>query len=251
MEKRAVVPMLVVAALSTAACTSTETPPSDSPSGSAPPVVELLAPEACPDFSCEGSFEIGRYRAAYYDPEFEFEISSPGWSWVYSGNFQILATHDSAEGHDADGINFFIDPSISSQDCEEGAEEGAEPGIGRSVDELVAWAQVAPGLRVSDPMPVTVGGLDGVRLDLELDPAWKKTCSFSQGEPTVPLIYSSADLGGYNWAIGPGTSMRWFVLDSQDGVLIVEIEDNLKGLSKDELFETGGQIVGSMVFASP
>jgi hypothetical protein len=247
MKRRAVVPMMVVAALSIAACTSTEAQPPDSPSGSASPVVQLLAPEACPDFSCEGSFEVGRYRAVYYDPAFEFEIASPGWSWAYTGNFQILATHESAEGRDRDGINFFIDPSISSQDCE----DGAEPGIGRSVDELVAWVQAAPGLTVSDPTPVTVGGLDGIRLDLALDPAWKQTCFFSKDEPTVPLIYSPADVVGYNWAIGPGMSMRWFVLDSDDGVLIVDIEDNPKGLSNDQLLETGGQIVDSLEFASP
>jgi hypothetical protein len=34
------------------------------------------------------------------------------------------------------------------------------------VDDLVAWLKAAPGLAVGEPTPVTVGGLDGVQLDL-------------------------------------------------------------------------------------
>jgi hypothetical protein len=158
----------------------------------------------------------------------------------------MFATDESAEGRDADVINFFLDPVIASQDCE----DGAEPGVGRSVDDLVAWLQAAPGLRTSDRMPVTVGGLDGLRLDLELDPEWSRPCFYSEGKPVIPLVYSSAFPGGYNSAISPRMSMRWYVLGAGNRVLIVDIEDNPKGLSRDELFRSGTGIVESFVFSA-
>jgi hypothetical protein len=66
----------------------------------------------------------------------------------------------------------------------------------------------------------------------------------------VPLIYSSAFPGGYNWAISPPMSMRWYVLDAGNRVLIVDIEDNPKGLSRDDLFQSGTELVESFAFSS-
>jgi hypothetical protein len=219
--------------------------PSATPSVSTAPSVVTLAESACPDYSCEGPLEPGRYRATYYDTTIAFEIASPGWRWTYTGNFVIEAAP--AEGkYSADGIYFFLDPAIASHDCE----DAAEPGVGRSADELAAWLEAAPGLAASDPTPVTVGGLRGVRLDLQLDPAWKKTCFYSDGQPTVPLIFSGADIGGYNWGIGGlEQSMRWYILDSDQGAIIVDIEDNPGGLSRDDLIRTGSGIVDSLAFS--
>jgi hypothetical protein len=44
--------------------------------------------------------------------------------------------------------------------------------------------------------------------------------------------------------------MRWFILDSEDGVIIVDLEDDPGGLAHDDLVQTGGQIVDSFVFSS-
>jgi hypothetical protein len=242
-----------LALLVSVACTSTESQPSGtsssaSSSGSASSIVRVLAASDCPDYSCDGPLEPGQYRATYYDPSIAFEISSPGWTWSYSGNFVMVAEDSQAESlASPDGIYFFLDPAIASQDCG----DSAEGGVGRSVDDLVTWLEGAPGLAVSEPTPVTVGGLEGMQLDLRLDSAWKKTCFWSDPQPAVPLVFSRADLGGYNWAIVPDQSMRWYVLDSADGVIIVDIEDGPDGLSYKELLRTGSEIVDSMAFSPP
>jgi hypothetical protein len=220
--------------------------------------VRVLAPSDCPDFSCEGPLEPGgQYRATYYDTTIAFEIFSPGWMWSYTGNFVIGPTSPTPPGSDgiyvgptvptpgSDGIYFLTDPAIASQNCK----DSAQRGVGRSVDDLVAWIEAAPGLAVSEPTQVRIGGLDGVQLDLQLDPAWKKTCFYSDGQPVHPLVFSGADIGGYNWPIGPGQSMRWYILDSDQGVIIVDIEDNPGGLSHDDLLQTGIGIVDSMTFS--
>jgi len=246
--KRVTWSSLVVAVFVSVACTSAEDPPPlETSSGSSSSDVHVLAEADCPHYDCTGPLEPGRYRATYVDPTIAFEVGSPGWTWSYRGSLQMIAADAVAEGYGADGINFFLDPVISSQGCE----DGAEAGVGRSVDDLVAWLEAAPGLTTSNRTPVTVGGLDGIRLDLEIDPEWDRTCFFSEGKPVVPLVYSSAFPGGYNWAILPEMSMRWYVLSAGNRVLIVDVEDNPKGLSHDELFRNGDEVVGSMVFSSP
>ena len=239
--------LVPLALLVSVTCTSTENQPSVTPSDPSPSSsVRTLAASGCADLSCGGPLEPGQYRVTYDDPTIAFEISSPGWEWSYTGNFVMVADEFHKELYSSDGIYFLRDPSIASQDCE----ETEEPGVGRSVDDLVAWLEAAPGLALSEPAPVSVGGLDGVQLDLRIDPAWKRTCFFSDGLPAVPLIVNRVDIGGYNWTMLPDMSMRWYVLDSDDGVMIVDIEDGPGGLSHDDLLRTGSAVVDSLAFSS-
>jgi hypothetical protein len=237
---------LALALFVSIACTSTEDPPVDPPSGSTAADMRIL--DDCPEVPCEGALEPGKYRWTFSDPTIDFEIPSPGWNWHYGGGgLHILAGETAAEGLDiADGIYFLHDPAIATRDCK----DSSEPGVGRSVTDLVAWLETAPGLVVSEPTPVTVGGFEGLELDIEIDPAWERTCFFSEDVPAVPIIFSGAELGGYHWTIVPEQSLRWFILDSEDGVIIVALADDPGGLPHDELLQTGGDIVDSLEFSS-
>ena len=214
--------------------------------GSQAPKVHTFAASNCPELTCHGSLVPGAYRSTILDPTIDFEITSPGWTWDFSaGGFRILANTSHEDLHSPDGIYFLRKPAIASQDCE----ETTEPRVGRSVSELVSWLASAPGLETSDPTPVTIGGLDGEQIDLQLDPQWKGTCSWSNKLPVVPLIFRGTAIGGYNLALILDASMRWYVLDSPDGVIVVDVEDGPGGVSHDELFQTGGEIVQSLSFS--
>ncbi len=243
---------LAVALFVSVACTSTEDPPVETPRESSATDVRIL--DDCPELPCEGSLEPGEYRWTFSDPTIDFTIASPGWTWRYGGGgLELLADETPPPLHQGlyvpDGIYLMHDPTIASRGCE----ESSEPGVGRSVSDLVAWLETAPGLVVSEPTQVTVGGFEGMQLDIEIDPDWKRTCFFSEDLPAVPLIFNgSAPLGGYYWAIVPEQSLRWFILDSEDGVVIVNLEDDPGGnLPHDEFLQTGGDIVDSFVFSSP
>ena len=239
--------MVALALLVSVACTSTENRAPSSPSSSESSDVQILAASDCPHFDCGGPLEPGQYQAAYFDPTIAFEIATPGWTWSYRGSFAMIGDEFSAGAlYSSDGIYFLRDPAIASQDCD----ESVERGVGRSVDDLVAWLEAAPGLATSEPTPVTVGGLDGMLLDIQLDPEWKRPCFFSEELPAVPLIFRGTRIGGYHWAIVPDQLMRWYILDSDDGVIIVDIEDNPDGLSRDELLGTSADIVDSIAFSS-
>ena len=221
--------------------------------GSASTGVRIL--NDCPTLPCKGPLEPGDYRWEYGStpnkPMIGFTVREPGWTWLYGGGgLHIVPDDTPIEGlYSSDGIYLFHDPSIASQDCE----EAPEPGVGRSVGDLVAWLQAAPGLAVSQPTDVTVGGLDGVQLDLELDPAWQRPCSFSEGLPAVPLVMHEADAqdtGGYHWVMLPRMSMRWFLLPWKDGVIVVDIDNSKGGMSEDDLISAATPIVESFAFSA-
>ena len=241
-----------LAALVLAACTSTESPPSATPNDSPSSSVQVLAETDCLEFPCQGPLEPGEYRSTLFEPTIEFEVKSFGWTWEYfgtfrSGNFRLVADESHELPYNSDGIYFLIDPAIASRNCE----ESEEPGVGRSAHDLAAAIEDTPGLITSEARPVTVGGLDGIQLDLRLDPTWKKTCIFSEELPVVPLLIRKADVGAYHWTIFPHMSMRWYILGSGDGAIIVDIEDGPSGLSRDDMLRAGGEIVDSLVFSSP
>lgn len=243
----------VLAILLLASCSNGE----PEPSGGSPtdagesPSSDVSILDDCPELPCEGPLEPGKYRWTYSEPTIDFEIVSPGWTWIYGGGgIHLVADEDPPPKHQSlfvpDGIYLLHDPTIASRDCE----ESSEPGVGRSVSDLVAWFETAPGLVVSEPTPVTVGGFEGMQLDIEIDPTWKRTCPFSEGLPAVPLLFNgSAPLGGYHWAMVPGQSMRLFILESAGEVVIVDLEDDPGGLRHGELIQISGQIVDSFVFS--
>jgi hypothetical protein len=222
-------------------------PPSSTPaSASELPEVTILAASDCPELTCQGPLGLGAYRSTILDPTIEFEITSVGCTYDYSaGGFRLLADTSHEDLYSPDGIYFLHDPAIASQDCE----EAREPGVGRSVRDVVEWLEAAPGLAISEPTPVTISELDGMQLDLKLDPKWNRTCFWSNGLPAVPLIFRGTAIGGYNWAMLPDLSMRWYVLGSADGVIVVDIEDGPGGASHGELLRSGSEIVDSLAFS--
>jgi hypothetical protein len=229
------------------ACASGGDAPDASQTPSAtPPGVDVLDLSDCREDVCEAPLEPGRYRATFYGRTLDFEIPSPGWIWHYFYNFRFIADETPTEGlYTSDSINFLLEPRIAARDCE----DSVNRSVGHSVHDLVSWLEDARGLVVSEPTVVDVGGLDGFQLDLELDPAWKRTCFFSEGLPAVPLIVHKARWGAYHLAMVPNVSMRWYVLHTDDGVLIIDIDDGPDNLSHEVLLRTGTEIVESFAFS--
>lgn len=245
---------VLLAMMLLASCSETGSNAPSSDAGATSAGVHIL--NDCPELPCQGSLEPGDYRWEYRvspnEPTIAFSVREPGWTWVYGGGGLHIVADDTpkTEGlYASDGINFLRDPSIASQDCE----EAPEPGVGRSVGDLVAWLRAAPGLAVSQPTQVMVAGLNGVQLDIKLDPAWQRTCFFSEPLPAVPLVVHEADaqgFGGYHVAILPRISMRWFLLPWKNGVIVVDIDNSKGGLSADDLISAATPIVESFEFSA-
>ncbi len=96
-------------------------------------------------------------------------------------------------------------------------------GVGRTPDDLSNWLGTLPGLVVSAPTEVTIGGLRGIMVDLSMTPGWTPTCDAG----LYTFSFSGSD--GGDWSnrlrlIGTGRA-RYILLDRGDGSsLVVDIE---------------------------
>ena len=84
------------------------------------------------------------------------------------------------------GIYVFTDPAISSQDLACSASD--QPGVGRSVDEMIAWIKKQKSLLVGGPTPIVIDGHQGQYVDLSLSPTWNKACPDMNGVLSAPVI---------------------------------------------------------------
>jgi hypothetical protein len=207
------------------------------------------------DNDCIGPLEQGRYSSVFVDP---FVIGPQGWvprfdavsyevpdGWSNTADWPGF--YDLKRRADPDGTGVYVVVDVVATSSAPDCPAEPDPSVGRSVDELVAWLTALPGVVASEPVPVTIGGLDGYRLDLSMDPAWTATCPFSQGQPTRP-IFTDASAGDFHWALGPGTKERNYLLNSADGrALLIDIEAQDGGTFESLVDEATG-VVESMVF---
>jgi hypothetical protein len=103
-------------------------------------------------------------------------------------------------------VNVFRNMPVASADCE----EATEPGVGNTASDMIGAFAERPGLAVSGPVPVTIGGLSGLQLDFAVAEGWTGTCP-GIGTPWVPLVYMPDFV--YWGASQPSERYRVIVLD--------------------------------------
>src|SRR5215213_183655 len=242
----AAIAVVSVSGCSSVASGSPSAVASDGAPTSQPGIVTI---PSCDIVPCQGPLQPGTYQASFFQHPiaYRFTVQQPGWTWFYSGNFRIVTDDTPTDGLDrySEGIYVLLDPVAASTTCE----EEPEPGIGYSAEELAAWLEGLPGLDVSGRTSVTVGSLEGIQMDLAVDPTWTKTCPFSEGMPAVPLVMRESDFSGYHLALVPGVSMRWLLLPWQDGLILVDIDESKGRMSREALIAAATPIVESFVFS--
>ncbi|MCV0402640.1 MAG: hypothetical protein K5924_02900 [Chloroflexi bacterium] len=115
---------------------------------------------------------------------------------------------------------------------------------------VASWFVAHEGLDTTEPVAVTVGGLDGVVLDLRLAEGYASGCPYEgyEGIPMVPMLIGVAPSDVHHVVLGPSTT-RLYLLTGQNGrVVAIEVTDVPGGVELDELdaivadfdFESGG-----------
>jgi hypothetical protein len=145
------------------------------------------------------------------------------------------------------GIHLFRNPVAMSQAA--ACPTATEPGVGPTSLDLVKWIRERPGLIVSQPGLVTIGGLPGSVIDIGIVAGWKESCPFANGLATVPLIFQPPN--GYRWVIAGNERLRLYVLDVPGGGIVVVDVDAFDGARMDALLKDAAPIVASFAFAKP
>jgi len=159
--KKAVAGSLTVLLAMAASCggqpAASRPPASPSQAEPAPTLCQPSEPD------CIGPLAPGTHTTANLITPFTFAVPD-GWSKELDvpGSFG-LTTSAFPTGY----IAVIPDWQIASQ---RHCSLDPEPGLGRTVDDLVTWLSEHPGLVTSSPAPVTLGGLEGQEVEIRKDP---------------------------------------------------------------------------------
>jgi hypothetical protein len=224
-------PMLLATVALLAACSSS-TP-------SSPSTGPALGPPASATAS---ALQAGSHASRNFGPQVSYTVPA-GWSVPVDNStfFQLIPG-----GSEVVGIHLFRDPMAASQDP--ACPDTPEPGVGTTALELAAWIRGLPGLTVSQPKIVTVGGLRGTEIEMQIVAGWTASCSFANGSPTVPLFIGSKQ--EYRWVIAGSERLRLDLLDVPGGGTVVVDIDAFDGSLYDDLLTAATPIVNSFSFAT-
>ncbi len=184
----------------------------------------------------------GTYASRSFQPAVTFTLPA-GWENPSDAStyFQLQPA-----GSDVTGIHLFRDPRAASQDAS--CPTIPEASIGTLSTDLATWIRARPGLVVSNPKLVTVGGLRGVELDIGIVAGWTASCPFANGAPTVPLFVGKN--GEYRWVIAGNERLRLDLLDVPGGGTVVVDVDAFDGTLFAELLNAADPIVRAFSFAA-
>lgn len=188
--------------------------------------------------ACLGDLAAGTYRTSRFAPEVEYTVPA-GWtnSQDLPGNVLLQPA-----GGDERYVGIFRDATVP-----DGCRDRAAPGVGTSVAAVADWLSRHPGLDTTAPEPVTLGGLNGVRMDVALRWDWRQTCEFSAGRPVVAFLYGGGP-SVLHHVLLPGFTERLYLLAVPGGGNVT-IEVAPEGRSLSELVDAAGPLLTDLSFS--
>lgn len=231
------------------AVTSAPTPSSAVPSTAPAPSATASSQSAvaCPyDYggTCLFKLEAGTYTTETFQPSITYTVPE---GWVNAedlpGNFLLHLDADD-QLHSAGGsyLGIYRNAHAAAIDCVEEAQEG----VGISSEELATWFGSLDMIEVSEPQPVTVGGLDGLQVDISQVPG-AEPCTFGGGVST-PLIIGDGKVSDLHHVVSAEIDVRLVILDHEDGNVTLEITNVLEQHPTQEYRAIVQPIVDSLAF---
>jgi hypothetical protein len=168
-----------------------------------------------------GSLSPSRYVADEFQPSLSFEVGK-GWEvdpLRQRPYFEILRNYQRSSSFVA--ISFNNPPSKVS--------DPRNPNkLVPAPEHWVSWFRNHPYLQTSEPVPASVGGVEGERFDTKVsslpEDYYSEDC-LGYGVPLWPL------LEGHHWCADEGDTSRTIVLEVEDETVIVDV------YSRSETFE--------------
>jgi hypothetical protein len=182
----------------------------------------------------------GTYSSLAFQPTATYTVPD-GWERAAdTAGFHQLRPF----GSDVASVVLFSRPAAAVQDA--ACTAVADATVGTTSTDLVKWIGERPGLTVSTPAMVTVGGLTGQMVDIGIKDGWNQSCPFASGLPTVPLF--NGGTAGYHWVVYGDERMRLYLLDLPGGGTVGVGIDSLDPSVVDQLISQATPIVKSLQF---
>jgi hypothetical protein len=267
MSRRSLTVLASAVAIAAAACSSGTSSPSahsSAPSASVgtaalsssgeptEPGAETASPRpSCPNLDggvCLGPLAPGTYHTMQFDPPLRYTVPA-GWGNYEDtpGNFLLVPPGGDLAGVDpgtSDFIGVYSGVAAASFNCVN--EGSAAAGVGTSPAQIAAyWAQL-PATTTTAPRQVTVGGLNGLVLDITPNPAVAKAfCTDPSSSYGYEPLLEGIGPASLNHGMIKGLHLRVYLLTESDGsTLAIEVDDLHGGVN----LATYSSIVDAMQF---
>jgi len=229
-----------VAATDTAGPSATTRPTPEPLPTSIPRQNDIPADGKCEDgHACLGLLKPGAYQTQLFVPGFSFTMPEPGWENIAMTPGAVPLFKLDAPG---DQIAFFTQPRLTKTD---GTLDLSAP---LTVDGITGWLAAHPDLTVGPATDVSVGGLHGKRMTLEVAPT--STAHYPADCPVrtcVSLMQSRAPTWSWDWGTSSSEKQRLDILAAKDGVVLIFV-DSPDGKTYDSLVEKADEILGTVKF---
>lgn len=210
------------------------------PSSPPPPLAEIPEGFHCADGGglCLGPLAAGTYTTQIFQPTITYTVPE-GWTNAEDllGNFLLQVEGASRY------IGIYRNVGVPVACLEE-----VDLDVGLTVNELSKWYTSHPGLVTSEPQPTSVGGLEGVVIDVALDPSWTEPCGWSGGQPSVGILAGAGPSSLTHVLLPSRNEERLYLLELGDGNVTVEIGP--EGTPLDQFLEDVAPIIESLRFGS-
>ncbi|MBM7505900.1 hypothetical protein ACFPER_02205 [Agromyces aurantiacus] len=198
--------------------------------------------------TCLGALEAGEYQTSTFEPQITYRVPE-GWMNYEDlpGNFWLFLQEDEefqATPRGGSYLGIFTGIHAAAIDCSETWQEG----VGTNPAQLVAWYQSVPGLIVSEPVKVSVGGLRGLQIDVSLEEG-NDTCNFG-GYTGIPLITGDG-VSEVHHVVLDDMDVRLVFLRHRNSNVTLEITNVREQRSAEEFRGLVQPIVDSLAFATP
>jgi len=189
--------------------------------------------------NCLGPLPAGTYTATAFQPPTTYTVPD---GWINNRDlptaFILIRAGDTWDRDGGNYLAIYRDAAASRWDCS----GDPEPGVGRTVEALTAWLTANPNLSTTQPQPVSVGGLDGVRLDIKvLQP---QRCEALD----LKAVLVGTEIGRVEHTSVRDVTTRLYLLSSGAGTVIIEIADGPQGQSFQQYLNASEPVVESLQF---
>lgn len=213
MGRRRRASLLVASLFLLAACGQQETPETTATTEPSPGAPEAPEPQVLPTGGPTGRALLpGIYTSGRFEPKVTFTLEDqPGARWRADGDLTDILSISKG--------NAFLSFLRPAQVIDPRTQETVDPP-----SDYIEWLRNHPNLEAGDPTPTSIGGLDGIQLDIAgITPVEGQRCGIGGDDPPCVAIAPMSE--GAPFIFAEGTVARITVLEVDGEAILVAIED--------------------------
>jgi len=182
-----------------------------------------------PDSLCGSELTPGAHEATFEgDPATPFNPAISGFAYSVPVGWSSVGGTFLSRRNDPTATFIYVSLDVAAASQRPDCANQVQAGVGSTAAALTSWLAALPGLSSTPPAPITIGGYEGLMVDVSVAPDWVTPCHnsgnwSSDGTPSARFLLTltqgsgpSSSAGGGRALVGDGHA-RYIVLDVGNG----------------------------------